>query len=228
MSRLLLCDARGPVEDLLQKLSGEDGRIWLEALKKTLRKENPWGASISLDWQRAYEHLGMMKKFEAEIARLAISETFGLWTIPVFAGVRCNEIVLALKKAGSGFSSFYDDLDKDVIHNDRDPNRDGSYVVSVKANVEADEEFKDLSANQLKEQNHQGITLLERLLLELAYFLTTGKHLDVKNITLCAGSRAQGGRVPHVYWDADDRRVMVYWCGSGDRDDVLRTRSVVS
>lgn len=42
MSRLLLCDVRGPVEDLLEKLSGEEGEEWLGALKKMLRKQNPW------------------------------------------------------------------------------------------------------------------------------------------------------------------------------------------
>lgn len=42
MSRLLLCDVRGPVGDLLQKLSGDEGEEWFGVLKKMLRKENPW------------------------------------------------------------------------------------------------------------------------------------------------------------------------------------------
>ena len=32
----------GLLLDLVQKLSGEDGEMWYEALKKFLRKENPW------------------------------------------------------------------------------------------------------------------------------------------------------------------------------------------
>lgn len=42
MSRLALCDASGPLTDLLQKMSGEDGGQWNRALTKFLRKENPW------------------------------------------------------------------------------------------------------------------------------------------------------------------------------------------
>ncbi len=228
MSRLLLCDARGPVEDLLQKLSGEEGKIWLEALKKMLRKENPWGIPIQFNWSSVYETLDMSVEDDSEIANLAISETEGLWTVPVLKGLTHQKVVDALKKAGSGFWSYLDDLDKSVVHNDRDPNRDGSYVVAFQATVEADEEFKNLSADQLKEQNHQGITLLERLLLELAYFLATGKHLDVKNVTLCSGSRNRHGGVPSVYWIADNRKVYVYWYDSDDRSAHFRSRSVVS
>ena len=39
MGRLVLCDASGPLTDLIQKLSGEDAERWLEDLKKMLRKE---------------------------------------------------------------------------------------------------------------------------------------------------------------------------------------------
>ena len=36
--RVLLCDARGPVTDLLDKMGGQAGHFWLEALKKMLRE----------------------------------------------------------------------------------------------------------------------------------------------------------------------------------------------
>jgi hypothetical protein len=42
MSRLALCDVVGPLCDLLQKLSGDQGDLWLKALNKMLRKENAW------------------------------------------------------------------------------------------------------------------------------------------------------------------------------------------
>lgn len=41
-TRIALCDASGPLTDLLQKLSGEDGEQWLNDLNKFNRKENPW------------------------------------------------------------------------------------------------------------------------------------------------------------------------------------------
>jgi len=41
-TQLTLYDARGPLIDLTEKLSGEEGSQWLQSLKKFLRKENPW------------------------------------------------------------------------------------------------------------------------------------------------------------------------------------------
>lgn len=41
-TQLALCNASGPLTDLLQKLSGQNGRKWLRALNQMLRKENPW------------------------------------------------------------------------------------------------------------------------------------------------------------------------------------------
>jgi len=45
-TRLALCDVRGSLADLYEKLSGDDGAtIWLPALNKMLRRENPWEAT---------------------------------------------------------------------------------------------------------------------------------------------------------------------------------------
>lgn len=41
-NRLTLCDARGPLTDLIEKLSGKEGDQWLRELNKMLRKENTW------------------------------------------------------------------------------------------------------------------------------------------------------------------------------------------
>lgn len=41
-NRIALCDISGPLTDLLQKLSGENGDKWQQGLTKFLRKENPW------------------------------------------------------------------------------------------------------------------------------------------------------------------------------------------
>ncbi len=43
-TRLALCDVRGPLTDLLEKLSGDDGEQWFHGLNKFLRKDNPWAA----------------------------------------------------------------------------------------------------------------------------------------------------------------------------------------
>lgn len=93
---------------------------------------------------------------------------------------------------------------------------------------EADEDLKNLSANDLKKKCIEGITLRERLIFEWDYFKETGEHLDVKNITLCSGSRSSDGDVPSASWDPAYRRFYVDWYFPGNRSDDLRSRSAVS
>lgn len=88
---------------------------------------------------------------------------------------------------------------------------DHDYAIWVRDRVEADEELKNKSANDLQKENINAITLEERLLLEIKYFRETGKHLDVQNVTLCAGSRDPDGYVPGVYWYGWGGRVYVDW-----------------
>lgn len=172
----------------LPEVSEDVRQNWIESpkeLQRVLREalvlsQNGTGSAIRLNWQKVGQALGMEKEFIQLEEKFSATE-IGHWPIYVPQGLTHRKVVEALKAAGSGFYSYSNDLDADVAENDRDPNRDGSYAIQVHANVEADEEFKNLSANQLKKRNHQGITLLERLLLELAYYLTTNQHLDIQS-----------------------------------------------
>ncbi len=118
------------------------------------------------------------------------------------------------------------DLDEVVTLNDRDTKL-GHYAIWVRDRIEADEENKNRSANQLKGANINGETLLERLLHELKYYTETKKHLDILNVTLCCGSRYSDGDVPKVRW-YDTGRLSVYGCSPGAAFDGLRCREVVS
>ena len=89
--------------------------------------------------------------------------------------------------------------------------------------IEADKETKNLSANQ---QTEPSITLIARCLLELKYFSETGKHLDIDNVTLCAGSRDADGDVPLAHWYRDDS-FGVSWRRVDHRHDELRSRVAV-
>mgnify|MGYP001568274236 CR=1 FL=1 len=117
---------------------------------------------------------------------------------------------------------YVDNLDKNIPTNDRTPTK--TYAVCVRDRVEADEELSNLSADDLTKQKIAGITLLERLLLELKYFRETGKHLDIKNVTLCSGSRYAGGNVPNAYWY--DCKFEVSWDYRDCRYPFLRSRAV--
>lgn len=229
---LALRDVRGPLGDLLDKLDGEDGQMWLSSLKRFLRKENPFGDDLlpDLDWVKVYWELGLGREF-SELVKAnpnKLAPRAGLWTVPVLKVVTHGRVMATFQKLKIATYQYVSDLDKDVVKNDRDPNRDGSYTVSFRRTVEADSELANKSANNLAEDGVKGITLLERLLLELGYFLTTGKHLDVENVTLCAGSRDSGGCVPGVCWRAGGRGLCVGWDHPGGRRGSLRARAAVS
>lgn len=119
---------------------------------------------------------------------------------------------------------YVDDLDKAITSNDRTVDK-SSYAVWFRDRKEADEELKNLSANQLAEKKIPGITLLERLLYELKYWDETGEHLDVSSWTLCTGSRDSDGPVPLVGWHGD--RLRVDWDYPGGRFGDLRSRAAV-
>ena len=101
-----------------------------------------------------------------------------------------------------------------------------AYTIKFKANIEAGEDMKNISVNNLRERGIQGITLLERILLELQYFKATSKHLDIENWTLCSGSRCSDGRVPCAYWC--DGLFVVDWCLADYSYSFLRARVAVS
>lgn len=95
-------------------------------------------------------------------------------------------------------------------------------------NVEADPDLANKSAEDLEREGIEGITLRERLLLELQYFKETGNHLDKDSWTLCAGSRNSVGCVPCVHWYPDGGEVYVRWFCADFRDSYVRSRVAVS
>lgn len=119
----------------------------------------------------------------------------------------------------------YNDLDKEVPKNIR--NTSNHYAVWVRDEVEPDQEFLGKSTRQVDLDMKKGITLLERIIFEIKYFTETGKHLDVKGVTFCSGSRYSAGDVPVAYLD-DDGKFDVFYSGLGRSDSGCGVRSVVS
>ena len=111
-----------------------------------------------------------------------------------------------------------------------DLHRKGTTVRRFKSNVEADEEYKYKSADDLQKAGleHNSITLKERMLLELWYFKTTGGHLDLNNWTLCNGSSDMGDGVFSAGWSSVNPGFSVGWRNIYDFSDHLRSRVVVS
>lgn len=136
-----------------------------------------------------------------------------------------NSCVFEACKASFPSWRYWNDLDSGVLENERDP-KNGTYAVWFRDKIEADEGLKDKSACDIRAMDLKTITLLERQLFELVYFMETGRHLDIENWTLCSGSRDLGGHVPGTNGDYDRFRV-----GYGfpeEHDPSLRSREAVS
>ena len=115
-------------------------------------------------------------------------------------------------------------LDEAIPTNDRVAYK--GYVVAFRDRPEADEEFKNISANDLKARNHKGITALEAIVDEIGFYKKTDGHRDIQNVTLCTGSRYSDGCVPGSYWNVDE--FQLYWYSADYRYDNLRSRQAVS
>jgi hypothetical protein len=216
----------GLLMDLLEKL--RKGVITIEELKMFLRRENPFSEQgnpykeLLREWQKFY---AKVFKIILDLSEIKIPAKPGEgWRLLIIADGMTPECLYS--KCWELFGVWRwtnDNLDKIVISNRT--TKDGHYAIWVRDRQEADEEFKDLSANSLKNQNHESITLEERLIFELKFFKETGKRLDVLNVTLCAGSRYSDGRVPRVGWYDDEMGVRL--CSAGDFGSGLRSRQVV-
>lgn len=183
-------------------------------------------SDILASWQRLYrDELGI----EVDTANVRIPErpNYPAWLILVVQGITSNRVIEACRKHfGINLPEIEDHDAATKDRNDRESIQ--TYAVWVRATVAADEELANLSVVNCKARKIVGITLLERLLLELRYFLETGEHLDPETITLCNGSRDSLGDVPYVRWISRFEKLSVDWCGRQDRRPNLRARLVIS
>ncbi len=135
----------------------------------------------------------------------------------------------SLERFGKAWKWTNESLDTVITHNDRDAKRDGKYGLWCRDRVEADEEHKGRSRNQIIEAHIKGMTVAERENLGLWFhWKTGGQQLDVINWTLATGSLFRGGGVPSVGWGGDGSGMSVGRYGSDYSYDYLRTREVVS
>lgn len=178
------------------------------------------------DLARYFRDFHRRTDIEAEFAKMRWpSERLGFgWLVPVPKGIVASGVLVVLKqKQGVEVCNNYGDVD--AGHYDRTAARRG-YAVRFRNRVEADEEWKEKSADDLKKLKVVGTTLTERLLLESIFVATTGNHLDIVNMTYCTGSRHLDGGVPGVDWYGG--WLYVYWRYSSHAHGYLRVREAVS
>lgn len=138
-----------------------------------------------------------------------------------------EQVLTACKKHFKVWRWTNDNLDQIVTVNDRSASN-GAYAIWLRDRQEPDEEHKNKSADTLKTQGIQGVTLLEELVNHLEYFTRTGKHQSIQNWTLCSHSRYSDGGVPYVSWGGCGDELRVYWCRPGHAYGGLRSREAVS
>ena len=171
-------------------------------IQKLLDHEDPFGLH-NLNDKRIWAHVYRLCGVEFSFHKCNWDIKPGEWIIPVDVGMTPSRIVEAMRGLGVQFKLCGEDLDAHLL-NDRQASGMGPYLVNFRTRVESEEEFESLSVNSLKEKSICGITLTERLLLEFAFYLLTGKHLDNSQMTLCSGSvynLIQGHRVPVVCYE---------------------------
>ncbi len=202
--------------------------IW----RKHRRTIIPTGMDNSLQsWQNFYRKYFRMK---VDFSQVRVPANPGDFDRILFfpQGLKINHglkaMLKAMLKAAIKWWIFAggDDLDNVFTENDRAPTK--AYAIRCRERVEADEELVNLSANELKGSGFKCMTLLERIVYGLKYYSETGKHLDVVNVTLCAGSRSSDGEVPRVNFIPGNDRVHVFGCQPDYSFHRLRARQVVS
>ncbi len=164
------------------------------------------------DWQKFYK---IQFGWNVEFSTVVIPQkpTTGNYRLLFIAkGLTLNRVFDAWKFPKWRYN---DDLDKAVPTNKRTAAE--SYAIWVLAGDKPDAEFLGKSTNQADPSMEIGVTLLERMVFESKYFAETGKHLDVKGVTFCSGSRRSDGSVLRVYLYTSGE-VCVNWYDLDDSD----------
>jgi len=210
----------------------------LEQLQLFVEHRNPFEVAqtaisgrfdkLKKEWQKFYKQVFNLDADFPNLTIPAKRDVFN-WLIIMLQGLTAQKLYDRCKELFGAWRWVDKSLDEvlDQTKSARNP-ANGTCAIWIRDRVEADEELKNKSANDLKQENIQGITLEERLLLELFYWWKTKKHLDIDNRTLCSGSRCVGGVVPYVHWRRFYDRLDVRWSYPVDAYDRLRSRQAVS
>ena len=152
-------------------------------------------------WQHVYQEICGVKPTFDDVVIPDDPGGFG-WSIITTPEVPLNQFFADFRRKAPHWSFYGDDLEAALDWSEQERSyRDGAYGIRVRDVVEADEDLASLSANDIAKRGTKTITLDERVRLGGFYWvLSGGKHLDIENVTLCAGSRSAGGDVPRVDW----------------------------
>ncbi|MFH1744802.1 MAG: hypothetical protein ABH881_01390 [bacterium] len=103
-----------------------------------------------------------------------------------------------------------------------------SYAIWHSGSYEADEIYKEKSANWIAEQGILTMTRMERGIFGLFAWWKHKAMIDQKNVTLCSGSRDSDGGVPRADFRVERGRFGSDWCPPLGAYGFLCSRPVVS
>jgi hypothetical protein len=199
--------------EMAKNLAGPDGEAWHVALKAQLKAGTT--TTVPAQLPTKVDVVGSQQAFmqriydqyfpEMNVIVPVLVDIFGKVGIYVAKGLTCDMVYVAMErhfKKVWKWCSRSIDAQLDMTREARKAS-DGSYLVQVANGVEPDSQYLGKSTNQVDPNGTIGITLLERMLLELMYHEQTRQHLDVRGATFCSGSRYLVGRVPGVCLGSD-------------------------
>lgn len=225
----------GVVLDIANKLGGDDGAAWYDTFKAQLkagtaevvRPQLPGSASVSGVQQTALQRIYDKHFADLNVIVPAFADQVGKVAIYVDGRLTCDMIFAAWTFNKWKWMDGSIDAKLDMTREAR--SGIGSYLVRVENGVEPDQKFLGKSTRTVDADGTIGITLKERMLLELFCFEQTGKPLDVRGVTFCSGSRYLDGFVPCAVLGGDGYvNVGGYGIGNSDggsgvREAVLET-----
>jgi len=215
----------GVLKDMFRQFG--DGSLTLNQTTAFVDHKDPFKAGFSAliqDWQKFYKKIFNLK---VDFSRVPVPEAPDEFSWLVCVPKMTTEQAFRYgKKQFPNWKETDKSLD-DVL--DLSFGRDARqypYIIRLCANVEADKDLRNLSADDIVAQKIDTATLKQRLLLGRFLHWKEGLFLDEKNTTLCSGSRYTNGSVPSVL--CRDGELGVIPSNSDRRLDSLRPRRVVS
>ena len=193
----------------VKHLLGNKNTVLRKALEKVFEITADPYAEVRAEWQKFYQdHFKMVTDFSEVVVRER--PKVGSWRLIFIPMGLSMNATLAIMRSKFQVWVYAEDLDASVTVNTRTSTM--SYAVWVRDGVEPDGEFLGKSTRDSDMAGSIGMTLLERMVFEVKYFVETGQHLDNTGMTFCTGSRYTDGHVPYVYWLPNTSRVYVNAC----------------
>ena len=230
----------GGTPGIKRYLSGERVLVDRNAVSVTVVAQDLDNGGVTYETMNVEAFLDDQAKYLKEVFRIGMPSRKKLALPPTRPGFGWGVIRLPSLSAQRMFDEltsrfkgktwkWCQDIDKALDPTKEARNTDkGPYGIWCRARREADDELKNLSANDLALRGTNCMTEPERISLEGWFdWKTGGQHLDIKNVTLSAGSRCAGGGVPASRWSGGCGFVVLGY-GAGGRDGDLRAREVVS